>query len=347
MNYFKEKLQNELTRRLGLEHCLLTSSCRNALYLVLANLELQEGDEVIIQSFICGSLPLAIEKAGGKVVFVEVNKETFNLDGENVKKNITPKTRAIIFVHTYGNPSGIAEVAQLCKDRKIILIEDIAHAFGARYDHKLAGTFGDYAVYSFTKQMINGGGGVILTNNSLKKIVHIQSTFRNSPSFIDYCKRIVASLYETRAFFLSKLIINFVHRQRKLQLTNNLSPHFSCSEMEAFLAWKQLSSLPRLILKRRKNYLFLSRAGAQLQTIFPLAESSYNYLSFIFPTPRARDRALTKNSLFLPPWSGSSLSEKLIFVPNNPFFTKKRLLQFRNATTIFIKKKNSPLIIAK
>jgi len=347
MNNFQQKLTTELARITGLHNVVLTSSCRNALYLVLASLSLKRDDEVIIQSFICGSLPLAIEKAGGKVVSVEVNLDTLNLDAEIVKQKITPQTKAVIFVHTYGNPTGIDEIQQLCKQRGIILIEDIAHALGARYNHQLAGTFGDYAVYSFTKQMVNIGGGALLTNNSIEKIVQIKKTLKQSPLLFDYAKRLIASLYETRAFFLSKLIIDFVHRQKNLQLTQSLSSHFTCSELESFLAWRQLHSLPGLIQRRKKNYLFLSRAGAQMQTISPLAESSYNYLSFIFPAPRARDRALTKNFLFLPPWGGSPISEKLIFVPNNPFFTKKKLLHFHQTTTTFIKKKNSPSIAIK
>ncbi len=342
METYQRKLRRELVQKTGLQNVVLTSSCRNALYLVLTNLKLQLGDEVIIQSFICGSLPLAIEKAGGKVVFVDVNKATFNLDLRNVEEKITSRTKAVIFVHTYGNPTAIAEVAQLCQKRNLILIEDIAHALGARYNRRLAGTFGDYAIYSFTKQMINVGGGALLTNHSVEKIIELKHNHTSSPIRFDYLKRLIASLYETRAFFLSKMIIDFVHRQKNLQLTPSLSPHFSCSELEAFLALKQLPSLPRLTQKRKKNYLFFLRSGIQMQTISPLAEASYNYLSFVFPTFQARDKALTKDSLFLPPWGGSIVSDQLIFIPNNPFFTKRRLQKVIQATAVFINQKNSP-----
>ncbi len=340
MKYFQKKLKEELTKITGLRNVVLTSSCRNALYLVLANLNLRSGDEVIIQSFICGSLPLAIEKAGGKVVFAEVNEETFNLDVHDIEQKITPQTKAVIFVHTYGNPTGIAEIQRFCQQKKIILIEDIAHAFGARYNHQLAGTFGDYAVYSFTKQMINIGGGAVLTNHSVEKIVQLKNTFQKSPPLIDYGKRLISSLYETRAFFLSKVIIDIVRRRKNLQLTNSLSPHFNCSELEALLAWRQIFSLPRLIQKRKNNHLFLARSGAQMQKISPLAKASYNYLSFVFSTLQARNKGLNKHFLFLPPWNGSMLSHQLIFVPNNPFFSKRRLQKMSQATTIFINEKN-------
>lgn len=337
MNYFQQKLKIELTKITGLRNVVLSSSCRNALYLILASLKLNPDDEVIIQSFICGSLPLAIERAGGKVVFAEVNKETFNLDVRDVELKITSKTKAVIFVHTYGNPTGIREIQHLCQKKKIILIEDIAHALGARYNHQLAGTFGDYAVYSFTKQMINLGGGAILTNQSVDKIVKIKRILQNrqkSPPLLDYGKRLISSLYETRAFSLSKIIIDIVRRRKNLKLTNSLSPHFTCSELEALLAWRQLPSLPRLIQKRKNNHLFLARLGVQMQTISPLAEASYNYLSFIFPTSQDRDKVLKKDSLFLPPWEGSIISNQLIFVPNNPFFSRKRLQKLCQATTI-------------
>ena len=335
----EKQLKTELTRWTRLCNIVLTSSCRNALYLVLCNLNLKEGDEVIIQSFICASLPLAIEKAGGKVIFVDVDSETYNLNARTVEQQLTAKTKAIIFVHTYGNPSGIAEIQKLCRMNKIMLIEDIAHAFGARYNGQLAGTFGDYAVYSFTKQMINVGGGAILTNHPVDQIVHLQKTSRREFSPLDYAKRLIASLYETRAFFLSKMIIDIVRKNKKLQLTQSLSPHHSCSGMEAFLALQQLRSLPKQIARRKKNYLFLQKSGLRMQKITSLSQSSHNYLSFSFPDKQSRDRALQKNFLFLPPWDGSRCSDTLIFIPNNPFFRERRLRQFVTAT--FIKKRNS------
>lgn len=327
MSFIHQKLEKELSIYLGLKNTVLFSSCRNALYTLLLSLNLKESDEVIIQSFICDSLPNAIRTAGGKPVLVEVDEETFNLSPELVKKNINRNTKAVIFVHTYGNPSGILEIKEICDKNNLILIEDIAHALGASYDGKLAGTFGDYAVYSFTKQMVNFGGGALITNKEITESVKLREKLDKKSSFLVYLKRLMASLYEAKAFFLSKILIDVASKRANLKLANALDTHFNCSKIEAWLTLKQMKSLKINIMKRKRNDSLI-RSLVKTQKIKKRADSSYNYLSFIFMDKERRDKTSKNNFLFLPPWQGSKVSNKLIFVPNNPKFWKRKLMGF-------------------
>jgi len=326
----QQQLERELSSFLGLKNTVLFSSCRNALYTLLLSLPLQKDDEVIIQSFICDSLPQAIEKAGGKAVLAEVHPSTFNLDPEEVQKNITKKTKAVVFVHTYGNPSGVREVQDICKKNNILLIEDIAHALGASEGAQLAGTFGDYAIYSFTKQLVNFGGGALITNHDVLKICELRDALHKPAPLLSYMKRLMASLYETRAFFLSKIMIDIARRNTDLKMVNSLDKNFRCSLLEAYVALPQIKNLHRVIQKKRKNYLAL-RDQVPTQNIATTAVSSYNYLSLWFESKEQRDRALAKNFLFLPPWRGSRISGKIIFIPNNPSFSKRKVHTFINS----------------
>src|SRR3989344_3037675 len=324
MTDYKLELEKHLANYLGLKNVVLFSSCRNALYTLLLSFNLKSDDEVIIQDFICDSLSKAIEKAGGKVVAVPVDEETFNLTAKEVKKKITKKTKAVVFVHTYGNPSGIKEIAELCQRHKIILIEDIAHALGAKYDGKLAGTFGDYAVYSFTKQMINLGGGALITNRDVEKIKILKEQLNHPASKLIKLKRLFASMYESRAFFLSKIMIDLARKKSNLKQSNELDSHYECSNLEANITLRQVKKIYNDLEKRKSNYNLI-KEKIKTQKIETKAEPSHNYLTRKFENKEERDLFLEKNNQFFRPWPGAKLSETIIFIPNSPKFSKMKL----------------------
>lgn len=323
----KEKLENELTDFSGLKNIVLFSSCRNALYTLLLSLKLKKNDEVIIQSFICWSIIGVIKESGVKPVLVDVDEETFNLKAGDVEKKITNNTKAIIFVHTYGNPSGIKEIKELCDKFNLILIEDIAHALGAKYDGKLAGTFGDYAISSFTKQMVNFGGGALITNKEVESIKILREKLNKKRCLTEYPKRFILSTYETMAFFPFKILINLVQRIKSLKLTNYLSPHFRCSSFEAYFALKQLAFINKNIEKRRRNYDYMKKY-VRTQRVNNEAKSSYLYLSLVFLNKEIRKKFIKKYLLSSPPWQGSKISDNLVFIPNNPKYAIRRLDSF-------------------
>lgn len=141
-----------------------TNSGRTSLQLLLSSL-INPGDEVLIQAFTCLAVPDAVNKAGGKPVFVDIEEKTYNIDPKDLRKKITKHSKVVIVQHTFGIPAALDEIKKICDERELILIEDCAHALGARYKNKLVGTFGDAAIFSFNQDKVVSGvsGGVFIT----------------------------------------------------------------------------------------------------------------------------------------------------------------------------------------
>lgn len=163
----------------GTKYAIATNSGTSALEIVLKAIALSQTDEVIVptQTFIAtGS---SVITAGGKVVFCDAD-EDFSLDFEDLKRKITPYTKAVIMVHFGGliHPK-IIEIANFLRERNIFLIEDCAHSNGASIDGKISGSIGDFGCHSFysTKIMTTGEGGMITTSN--EKYFYICSSKRS------------------------------------------------------------------------------------------------------------------------------------------------------------------------
>ena len=132
----------------------------------------RQGDEVITvaNSFIATSE--AITMSGARVVFVDIDSQNYNIDTRLIEAKITPKTRAIIPVHLFGQPCDMDPIMRLAKKHNLTVIEDAAHAFGAKYNGKMAGTLGHFGSFSFHEvKNINslGEGGLLATNTAYGK----------------------------------------------------------------------------------------------------------------------------------------------------------------------------------
>lgn len=146
------------------------ASCCNgtsALHLSLMALGIGEGDEVIVPTFTYVASVNAIRYTGATPVFVDCDAETWQMDPDDVREKVTPKTKAIMVVHLYGHPCEMRMIKQIAKYNTLFIIEDCAEAFGSRYNDKHVGQFGDIAAYSFfgNKTITTGEGGMVVTNN--------------------------------------------------------------------------------------------------------------------------------------------------------------------------------------
>jgi len=148
-------------------HSHATYKGRTAIYLILKSLGLKEGDEVLIPSFVCETVIKAILRASLTPRLVDIDNKTFTIDPSSVRESITPKTRALIAVHTFGQPCDLKALGEITKDAGIYLIEDCAQALGAKYRDKPVGTFGDASMFSFhiDKVLSTGFGGMTLTKD--------------------------------------------------------------------------------------------------------------------------------------------------------------------------------------
>lgn len=133
----------------GAAHCVGFNSGTSALHVAAILLGLGTGDEVITTPFTFVATSWALAYVGAKPVFVDIDEDTFNLDHRLVERAITPRTKAVLPVHLYGHPFDIDPILDICRRRRLPLIEDAAQAVGARYKGKPVGTFGEMAAYSF------------------------------------------------------------------------------------------------------------------------------------------------------------------------------------------------------
>jgi len=150
------------------KHCVGVGNGTDALFIALKSLGVGKGDEVITaaNSFIATSE--AITMAGAKVVFVDCDPRTYNIDTTKISSAITPRTKAIIPVHLYGQPADLPALQTIAREYGLFLIEDAAQAHGAEFEGKRIGVFGDIACFSFYpgKNLgAYGDGGAIVTNS--------------------------------------------------------------------------------------------------------------------------------------------------------------------------------------
>ena len=160
------ELEEEFKKYLGVKYAISFNSGRSALMAILEAMKVREGDEVLLQAFTCNSAVNPILMKGAKPVFVDID-ETLNIDLEDLKKKITPRSKAVMIQHTFGWPAQIEEILEFVRQNNLFLIEDCAHSLGAKYKGKFCGTFGDVAFFSFGRDKIISSvfGGLAVTNN--------------------------------------------------------------------------------------------------------------------------------------------------------------------------------------
>jgi perosamine synthetase len=226
-----EKFEGILADYIGTRHALAFNSGTSALHAILLAYNIGQGDEVIVPSFTFIATANAPLFVGAKPVFVDIEDKTCGLDPEDVKRKITPKTKAIIPIHYGGSPCFIRELKQIAKGYNLILIEDAAESFGASINGKKVGSFGDAAILSFcsNKVITTGEGGAVVTDSvdTYEKLKLIRSHGRA----------------ETANYFSSADYMDYV----------TLGYNFRMSDITAALGIAQLRKIDRIIEMRRRN----------------------------------------------------------------------------------------------
>lgn len=164
---YSQKYEEVAVKYLGIKWVRVVGNADLGLILALSALDLKPNAEVITPSFTFNSTVNAVRWNGLKVVFADINKETWCLDPKDVEHKITPKTKAILATHIFGNPCKIEELRTLAKKYRLYLLFDSAHAYGSLYHGFKIGILGDIEVFSFsgTKEVTSGEGGIIVTKN--------------------------------------------------------------------------------------------------------------------------------------------------------------------------------------
>ncbi len=182
-----EAFEKEIAAYHGVKYAVGLASGTDALHFSLRALGIQGGDEVITTPFTFIATAEAIAYVGATPVFVDIDKDAMNIDPSQIEKKITPKTKAIIPVHIFGQPANMDEIMSLAKKHSLSVIEDCAQSFGADYKGKKAGSIGDTGCFSFypSKNLGAYGDGGILTTNSEETFTKIK-LLRNHSTIAPY-----------------------------------------------------------------------------------------------------------------------------------------------------------------
>ena len=163
----------------GARYAIGVSNATSALHLSIKALGIGKGDEVIVPDMTFVATANAVVLSGAVPVFADVEKETINISIDSIKKKINSKTKAIIPVHFAGKVCDIVTISKIARKNNLVVIEDCAHAIGARYGEKHVGNFGSTGCFSFypTKNITTIEGGMVITNS--KKTAEYIMSARN------------------------------------------------------------------------------------------------------------------------------------------------------------------------
>lgn len=182
-----QAFEKEAAEFLGVRHAIGVANGTEALHLSLLAAGIGEGDEVITSAFTFIATAEAIRYVGAKPVFVDIDPRTFNIDPAAVEAAITPKTRAVIPVHLFGQPCDMVRIQSICDRHGLKIVEDCAQTFGADIDGRQTGSLGLAAGFSFfpSKNLgAYGDGGLVTTNSD--EIAQQVKMLRNHGSEVRY-----------------------------------------------------------------------------------------------------------------------------------------------------------------
>lgn len=164
---YVNRLEEAVEAYLNVKYAIAVSNGTAALHLALVALGIGPGDEVIVPAFTFPATANVVELVGATTVLVDIRLDDFCIDASLIEKAITPKTKAIIPVHEFGQSAQIDEIIRIAAKYNLKVVEDAACALGTEFNHQKVGTFGDIGCYSLhpRKAVTSGEGGIIVTNN--------------------------------------------------------------------------------------------------------------------------------------------------------------------------------------
>jgi len=271
-----KEFEEKIAEYVGTKYAVTFNSGTSALHALLLAYDLKQGDEVIVPSFTFIATANAPLFVGAKPVFAEIEDRTYGLDPEDVKKRITPKTKAIIPIHYGGCPCLIRELKEIAEDHNLLLIEDAAESLGAKINDNKVGTFGDSAMFSFCQNKVisTGEGGAITTDSKeiYEKLKLIRSHGR----------------LETQDYFSSTEYMDYV----------TLGYNFRMPTMNAALGLSQLKKIDKVIKMRRDKAEYMTKKLSRIKEItLPTAPPDYFHVYQMYTiridgTRQIRDRLI-------------------------------------------------------
>lgn len=164
----RSAFEAEWCRAFGAREAVAFGAARSGLYHLLQSLQIQPGDEVVVQGFTCMAVIVPIVACGAVPVYADLASQSYNTDAATIEHLISPRTKVVIVQHTFGIPGPIQALVPVARKRGITLVEDCALALGAKLDGQFLGSFGNAAIFSFelSKTLSVGWGGLVQVNRS-------------------------------------------------------------------------------------------------------------------------------------------------------------------------------------
>ena len=264
-----KQFEKEFSEYLGVKHSISVGNGTDALVVALEALGIGKGDEVITTPFTFFATAESISAVGATPVFVDVRLDTFNINSAKIEEKITPKTKAIMPVHIFGQPADMDEINEIAKKYNLKVIEDACQAVGAEYKGRKTGTLGNIACFSFfpTKNLgCAGDGGMIVTNDDELAIIcralKAHGSGENGEKAYNILNNIAEEVEE------DKSADNTVYNP--LKYYNYLIGHNSrLDEVQAAILRVKLPLLDVWNKKRRENARFYNQELSKTELVTP------------------------------------------------------------------------------
>ena len=260
-----QRFETDLKNYLSVHYIGLTTSATTALSLSLRVMGVKPGSKVAVSDYSWPASSNVIEELGAIPVFIDINPETFNMSLDDLEKKIDASFSAVIFVDTFGNPSGLEDIFALCQKYKVPLLEDAACALGSEVNDIKVGSIADVTCFSFhPRKLLNTGeGGAIATNNE------------------EYAKQ-----------FKIKLAAGASGNAEVGLKFTDFGFNFRLTEIQSLMGWQQLKNLDEVITKRLEiKYCYinsLTSIGLAPQKVD--TNIKHNAQSIVFTVPETVNR---------------------------------------------------------